>query len=78
MLNKTLDPLVATELATVRERIEDSKMELSNFIDANDLLIQSRADDLENATCEQSVNIEYRLYDIEIALCDLSEMLMAE
>lgn len=37
--------------------------------------ISSRADDLENATCEQSENVEARLTDIEIALCDLSEQL---
>lgn len=34
-----------------------------------------RADDLENATCEQSENVEARLTDIEIALCELSEQL---
>lgn len=34
-----------------------------------------RADDLENATCEQSENVEARLTDIEVALCDLSEQI---
>ena len=78
MSKNTLNPEVAKELATIRERIETAKKDLSDFIDMKDEAISARADDLENATCEQSVNIESRLTDIEIALCDLSEILIAE
>lgn len=78
MSKKTLNPEVAKELATIRERIQTAKRDLSDFIDMKDAVISARTDDLENATCEQSINIESRFADIEVALCDLSEILISE
>ncbi|MDE6852024.1 MAG: hypothetical protein K2J67_05985 [Lachnospiraceae bacterium] len=77
-MSKTLNPEIAKELATIRERIETAKKDLSDFIDMKDETISARADDLENAACEQSINVESRFADIEVALCDLSEILISE
>lgn len=73
-----LDPAVAKELAGVREKIEGVKKAISDFVEAKDEVTTAKTVDLENAVCEQSENIESRLSDIEIALCDLSEILILE
>lgn len=71
-----LDPAVAKELADMRAKIESVKKDVSDFVDGKDAAINVRADDLENAACEQSATMETRLADIELALCDLSEQLV--
>lgn len=58
--------------------LQDAKKTLSDFVDAKDENINARADDLENAACEQSEVLESRLTDIEVALCELSESIMTE
>ena len=65
-------------MARIRELVQDAKKTLSDFIDAKDVSINKRADDLENATCEQSEIVEARLTDIEVALCELSESIIPE
>ncbi len=74
--SNVLDPAVARELADIREKAEGVKKMLSDFVDGKDMAANLRADDLENAACEQSENTEARLADIEVALCDLSEQIM--
>lgn len=76
--NNILSPIVAKELAIVRKKVEKVKKLLSDFIDEKDINMAERADDIENAVCEQSTDTESRITDIENALCDLSEMLFAE
>lgn len=76
--NNFLSPIVAKELANIREKVEAVKKLLSDFVDEKDTNMAGRVDDLENATCEQSTNTESRIADIENALCDLSEMLITE
>ena len=75
-IGNALDPAVAMELADIREKIENAKKVISDFVDGKDEAINTRTDDLENATCEQSVTVESRLADIETALCDLSEQIV--
>lgn len=68
-----LDPAVAKELATIREKVEDVKKSISDLVDAKDEVTTAKTADLENAVCEQSETVESRLTDIEVALCELSE-----
>lgn len=72
-----LNPAVAKELATVREKVEDVKKVLSDLVDAKDEVAAAKTADLENAVCEQSETVESRLTDIEVALCELSESVAA-
>lgn len=73
-MSNSLSPSVAKALKNVRDLIQIAKQDVSNYTDIRNEVQSERSDDIENAQCEMSVDIEERLADIENALCELSEM----
>lgn len=73
--DNVLEPAVSKALARIREMLQDAKKALSDFTEGKEAALNGRADDLENATCEQSEVVEQRLADIEVAICELSEQI---
>ena len=64
---------ILKEFKIIRSMIQDSKKRLCDFIKMKDDILHQRTDDLENAICEESEDIESALADIENALCELTE-----
>lgn len=77
-MNKPIPAYLAQMFKNLRQMVQNSKESINTYVDEKNKAIKQKGDDLENATCEQSMVVEDRLTDIEVAICELSEQIITE
>lgn len=72
---KKIESRISKELKTIRDMIQLSKRDINYYIDDQNIALNERVDDSENATCELSEGLETSVGDIENALIEIDSAL---